>query len=1272
MKRFLKLWLCLVFAAAMQATAQTGKPVVHSYAFDDGGILTGMSDNGLWAVASATNSSNTLILENPRLLGVDSGTELLLSEGYEEGESLNCGANDVTNDGNVVVGRFGGLPAVWRRTGETSGAWAQLPVPDGYDGGVVNAVTPDGKYAVGVATTSTNILLEKEVLWDLATNAILPTPGLPAKDAAHLDQGQSRFTAISADGRYVLGCKSFSYLPTDTDLGGCCYYVYDREQSTYKIIGFTESATGRWSPHAPGLFYLSIVRMTNNGRYVSGAAHIVKELAESEYPSEYEAPFVYDVENDSFTLFDTDEDNGIGAWCATNSGQLLGAAPFANPYREWTVKKGNYWVSFQQILAQKYDFDFLKNTTYANTGTPIAISDDGCRICVFAGAGESYIVTLPESISAAAEGINLLHAWTSDPAGGVAIAKLQKITVTFDRNVSVLGAANAVELRDEAGAKVYSSVSFKADSPSKTVTIQFRKGNFEAGKNYTLHIPAGTICIDGDGEHTNDDIDIPFLGRADEPVRLTASTPQDGASVLRIDTDTNPLILTFDTQVKSAEGATAKVYRQGEAEAYQQLYLATQGNQVLVYPTAPLQLYKGVHYRIGIPQGAVTDVTGNNPSDSITLHFDGLYEREISLDERTLLSEDFSNGFVSFMLWEGDHLTPASAMKAWGFADADNYPWSLVRDDEESTDLAAASHSMYTAAGASDDWMVSRQIYIPDSLCMLQFQSQSYLAAANDVLKVIVWPCEEEYPSLSASVINRIRTEGTVVYEQRQSPGATAETMAGEWTNNSINLKDFAGKSIYIAFVNNNEGQSAIFVDNIVVEHDASFIVTIDSDDIVTAKESIAIKGRISTFDPAASYEGLSLTLRNADGTAVSTVDMPEATLAPGEAQAFAFPDELPLTVGEENFYTIDIRLGEAAGAVRKSVKNLSFSPVKRVVLEELTGQNCVNCPLGILAIEKIRSIYGSLFIPVSIHAYDGDALGEAFRGYSDFLGLSAAPSGKVHRSNTISSPMYSANSRDFEFSNPDNPVWLDLVQSELALPAEAEVNISPALSEDGQTVVVPSTVRYALNADRLNLSLLLVLVEDNVKGYQQSKFQTDTDPDLGAWSSGGIYAKSTVYPYYHEDVVRSVAGNSYIGTAGLLPSAIESGTPYTATLSTALPAAVTDVQQLKAVVMLFDADTGRLINAASAHMGESTGIHALAAGEGNAAAAPRAVPVKGGVLVTSSAPAAAAAYSADGRLLGRASGTGQFRISTAGYRGIVLVRIAAGNGTTAEKMLVE
>ena len=136
--------------------------------------------------------------------------------------------------------------------------------------------------------------------------------------------------------------------------------------------------------------------------------------------------------------------------------------------------------------------------------------------------------------------------------------------------------------------------------------------------------------------------------------------------------------------------------------------------------------------------------------------------------------------------------------------------------------------------------------------------------------------------------------------------------------------------------------------------------------------------------------------------------------------------------------------------------------------------------------------------------------------------------------------------------------------------------------------------------------------------------------------------------------------------------TATESGTPYTATLSTALPAAVGDVQQLKAIVMLFDADTGRLINAASAHMGESTGIHALAFGEGNAAAAPRAVPVKGGVLVTSSAPAAAAAYSADGRLLGRASGTGPFRISTAGYRGIVLVRIAAGNGATAEKMIVD
>ena len=142
--------------------------------------------------------------------------------------------------------------------------------------------------------------------------------------------------------------------------------------------------------------------------------------------------------------------------------------------------------------------------------------------------------------------------------------------------------------------------------------------------------------------------------------------------------------------------------------------------------------------------------------------------------------------------------------------------------------------------------------------------------------------------------------------------------------------------------------------------------------------------------------------------------------------------------MGKENFYTIDIRLGEVAGSVRKSVKNLSFSPVKRVVLEELTGQNCVNCPLGILAIEKIHSIYGNLFIPISIHSYDGDALGESFRGYSDFLGLSAAPSGKVHRSGTVSSPMYSADSHDFEFSNPEHPVWLDLVQSELAVPAEA------------------------------------------------------------------------------------------------------------------------------------------------------------------------------------------------------------------------------------------
>lgn len=52
-------------------------------------------------------------------------------------------------------------------------------------------------------------------------------------------------------------------------------------------------------------------------------------------------------------------------------------------------------------------------------------------------------------------------------------------------------------------------------------------------------------------------------------------------------------------------------------------------------------------------------------------------------------------------------------------------------------------------------------------------------------------------------------------------------------------------------------------------------------------------------------------------------------------------------------------------------VESEGINPDQKVLVEEFTGQFCPNCPLGHLALEHIKSLYGENAVIVSIHAGD-------------------------------------------------------------------------------------------------------------------------------------------------------------------------------------------------------------------------------------------------------------------------------------------------------------
>lgn len=1253
--------MCVLTAlsAVSAQAADTGTPAIHKFSFDDNVIVTKMSDNGAWAVASSGSAETTGA--KPRLIDLSSDEATVIQTTEEATKDGACLVNDVTNEGDLVVGSLKGQPAYWNKATRT---WTTLPVPEGCAGGQIYAVTPDGKYGVGSATYSQSEYMEKGVMWDLAAKTIVDLPNLPTKDMTHEDQNQQRFSEISADGRYVLASMSFSYVkPT-----ALCSYLYDRQNGTYKFLGFTPSDDSAWTPLVDGLYYVDAPVMSANGKYVAAIAYMVKG------DTEYSTVGVYDVEKDKFEVQDAVEDQGYMPCAVDNSGTVYGATPTTSPIREWSVRYNGYWYPISQILLQGYGVDFYKKTNYDNTGTPYSVTSDGTKFVTMVDPlGSSYLLELPEPATKACEGIDLLTNYGVTPASGSTFTRLETVELTFDRDIAVTSGAEAA-LKDSVGNVVRSSIDVSVSSKnSKAVIVTFRSQVLEAGKSYTVEIPAGVISLKGDGSKTNKAISIPYIGRADAPLKVMNIYPADNSELGKIDNSSQPVVLTFDAEVAKTDTAGAALYNATTNEVVAPLNFLVSGKGVAVYPTSTQYLYKDQNYYVRVNAGAFTDITGNGANEALTINYKGSYVRQLSTSDETLFFDDFSNtsqSWNNFMRYDGDKLTPTTEMAGWGF-DAENQPWNFQVKDADVDDFCAASTSMYSPAGQSDDWMVIPQLDITDDNSSLSFLAQSYKKDKQDRLKVVVWANEANINILNAATIEKMKTEGDVVFDEQLNPGLSEDELADDWTKYTVDLAKYKGKKIYIGFWNNNNDQSTMFVDSIQVKRSLKYLLSLTNAESVVDQENVAIGGRLTANSDVNTYSTVKLTLNDADGNEIDNVEQTGLALKKGDKFDFNFTKPLPLAKGETNNFTIKVQLDDYSDVQSSSVKNLVFKPVKRVVLEENTGVTCVNCPLGILAIENLEKTYGNLFIPVSIHAYTGDPLGNGVTEYASYLGLSSAPSGKVNRNSTVIYPMWTSPiTGNYEFSN-GYTLWADYVKAELEANADAELTATGiTVDPTNKKFTIPLELKSALNAKNQMLNLFMVVVEDSIISYQTNTYSSVADPALGKWGKGGEYGQPTVYNVVHNDVARATFGSSYSGTQGLFPQTLEAGKTYNASLSNvSIPENIKTLSHAKAIIMLIDANTDKIVNAVSVKFSDDpTGIDHVQSSNGGLSITAH----DGYVDVTATGDVKVTLHSLTGALIGSAKGNGNVSVSTNGYHGAVIVKAAGGTTVTTKKLMVK
>lgn len=158
-----------------------------------------------------------------------------------------------------------------------------------------------------------------------------------------------------------------------------------------------------------------------------------------------------------------------------------------------------------------------------------------------------------------------------------------------------------------------------------------------------------------------------------------------------------------------------------------------------------------------------------------------------------------------------------------------------------------------------------------------------------------------------------------------------------------------------------------------------------------------------------------------------------------------------------------------------------SVAPARTVLIEDFTGQNCVNCPAAHRTLDKLAEQYGDKLIAVSIHAGEFGVSSDYTRYtglmqpegniYNDRYGITSWPQGVVNHGTP---------------STPD--AWAETVRQEITKESPLDIAVAATLSADGTAIEITTELRPHADIDG---TLQLWITENNIVTMQR-------DIDLG------------------------------------------------------------------------------------------------------------------------------------------------------------------------------
>ena len=264
-------------------------------------------------------------------------------------------------------------------------------------------------------------------------------------------------------------------------------------------------------------------------------------------------------------------------------------------------------------------------------------------------------------------------------------------------------------------------------------------------------------------------------------------------------------------------------------------------------------------------------------------------------------------------------------------------------------------------------------------------------------------------------------------------------------------------------------------------------------------------------------------------------------------------------------------------------VITLAEKKLRKPAVEEFTATWSGRGPRGIVARERMKVNFPDQLVIIANHVNNSmmsDPMGLDYY-FEQAIGadpVEFVPQTAINRIKVVDSYFGSTFGKN-------NAIRLDLNEAVKEI-APAQLNLTPIWSNDGSTINIYTDVTFLYSDDEAPYALAYVITEDGMQGEsedwnQQNIYSGDTSLDTSDWLYPWISKRTSVSGVVYDDVAIAAMGIDK-GLEGSISKVIVEGEPqtFTTTYDVDSNELVQDKSRLKVAVLLFNTETGEIVNA--------------------------------------------------------------------------------------------